>query len=660
MSVMLYKLSLRNAKRQVREYAVYLVTVILAVTLMFAFNSLGDSDEIQRLSETMRQLPVFIVFSSAIVVGIMGWLIYYIMKFMLEKRSHEFGTYLLMGLEKKQIVRMFFLENIFLGILAFLLGIFLGNVVFQGLKAILLSLHDAEFVFSFSFSKKALGYTVLYLICMYLFALLRSGITIGKTKIYDLLYSNRKNEEVKPENGRRKQKGFVLSFLMAIIGMALLMRVKIGSSFTGAVILLIALYVFFINFSAGVPAFFDKRPAKKYKGTNVLVFRQLSSKLKTMGIVMATVGVLFTITLIAEGAGLQFSNQFQRNEELRTKFDFYVSNTDRKDGLEEYQKFLHENDVPMKQEYAYQIYFADNNNLQQYLKKEFPKYWYNYEQDTLMKMSDYAKLREMLGYENVEVQAGEYLLHGLDVMEDTLRSYEKDLELKGRVLKRGATYTENLTQYLWGGNGDGFIFVVPDELTENQEVANYAYVAMTEKPIESSVYHQLVSIRDRKVGVETENGTYYIEGVYDTMYSINSIKEENSTMYALIIFPLMYLSLIFIMTATTILTVQLLSETNRYKKMFTLLHKLGQSRKDAKKVLNRILGIYYLMPMIPALVISISFLVALSKMFDYGIVMNASHLARMVGSAVGLFVGIYLLYVLVAYVSFRRNVYGER
>jgi|GEM_PF-3862643 len=439
------------------------------------------------------------------------------------------------------------------------------------------------------------------------------------------------------------------------------MRVKIGSSFTGAVILLIALYVFFINFSAGVPAFFDKRPAKKYKGTNVLVFRQLSSKLKTMGIVMATVGVLFTITLIAEGAGLQFSNQFQRNEELRTKFDFYVSNTGGEDGLEEYQKFLHENDVPMKQEYAYQIYYADGNDLQQYLKKEYPKYWYNYEQDTLMKMSDYIHFREMLGYENVEVQAGEYLIHGLDVMEDTLRSYEKDLELKGTVLKRGATYTENFTQYLWGGNGDGFIFVVPDELTENQEVANYAYAVVTEKPIESSVYNQLVSIRDRKVDVETNSNTeYYIEGIYDTIYAINAIKEENSTAYALIIFPLFYLSLIFIMTATTILTVQLLRETNRYKEMFTLLHKLGQSRKDAKKVLNRILSIYYLMPVIPALVISISFLIALSKVFDYGIVMNASHLVRMVGSAVGLFVGIYLLYVLVAYVSFRRNVYDKR
>jgi len=658
---MLYKLSFRNAKRQVRDYTVYLVTVMLAVTLMFAFNSLGDSAEIKALSETMRQLPVFIIFTSVVVVGIMGWLIYYIMKFMLEKRSHEFGTYLLMGLEKKQIVRMFFVENILLGIVAFLLGIFLGNVVFQGLKAILLSLYDAEFIFMFSFSKKALGYTLIYLIFMYFLALLRSGRTIGKTKIYTLLYSNRKNEEAKLKSSNWKQTGFIISLIMAAIGMMFLMRVTIGTSFTGAVLLIIALYVFFINFSAGVPAFFDKRPTEKYKGTNLLVFRQLSSKLKTMGIVMATVSVLFTITLIAEGAGLQFINQFQRNEELRTRFDFYVSNTEMGSGLEEYKRYIHENDVAVKQEHEYQIYCADNNNLQQYLKQENPKYWYDYEQDTLMKMSDYIILREMLGYEAVEVQAGEYILHGLDVMGVDLHSYDGDFELKGTTLKRGGIYTENLTQYLWGGNGDGFIFVVPDELTKNQKVANYAYAVTTEKPIGSAVYNQLVSIRDRKADVETDRDiVYYIEGIYDTIYSVSSIKEENTMLYALIIFPLFYLSLIFIMTATTILTVQLLSETNRYKDMFVLLNKLGQSRKDAKKVLNRILGSYYLMPVIPALVISISFLIALSKVFDYGIVINASHLALMVGSAVGIFAVIYLLYIMVAYVSFRRNVYDKR
>ena len=41
--------------------------------------------------------------------------------------------------------------------------------------------------------------------------------------------------------------------------------------------------------------------------------------------------------------------------------------------------------------------------------------------------------------------------------------------------------------------------------------------------------------------------------------------------------------------------------------MYALLYKLGQSRKDAKRVLNRLLGIYYLMPVILPLMISVSF-----------------------------------------------------
>jgi len=46
-------------------------------------------------------------------------------------------------------------------------------------------------------------------------------------------------------------------------------------------------------------------------------------------------------------------------------------------------------------------------------------------------------------------------------------------------------------------------------------------------------------------------------------------------------------------------------------------------------------------------------------MFDYGIVTSAGYFAFMVGSAVGIFVVIYLVYVVVAYMAVRRSVYGK-
>ena len=91
-SAMYFKLSLRNARRQARDYLVYFLTMTFVTALMFAFNSLiftkdieemfevaglVFSEEIKTLSETLEMLPVVIVLASIVVIGIMGWLVSY-------------------------------------------------------------------------------------------------------------------------------------------------------------------------------------------------------------------------------------------------------------------------------------------------------------------------------------------------------------------------------------------------------------------------------------------------------------------------------------------------------------------------------------------------------------------------------------------------------
>ena len=46
---MLNKLALRNAKRSFRDYFIYLMTMILITSLMFAFNSMLFSKDIQQV-----------------------------------------------------------------------------------------------------------------------------------------------------------------------------------------------------------------------------------------------------------------------------------------------------------------------------------------------------------------------------------------------------------------------------------------------------------------------------------------------------------------------------------------------------------------------------------------------------------------------------------
>lgn len=123
----LFKLSLRNARRQARDYMVYFVTVVLAAALLYSFNGLIFSREINTLSQTMEMLPVLIALADIVVLCVFGWLVAYATRFMLLRRGRELGTYLLIGLENKQAARLFFLENLVVGGCSLILGIILED-----------------------------------------------------------------------------------------------------------------------------------------------------------------------------------------------------------------------------------------------------------------------------------------------------------------------------------------------------------------------------------------------------------------------------------------------------------------------------------------------------------------------------------------------------
>ena len=50
---MLGKLAVRNTKRNIKDYLIYLITVTIAFSLIFAFNLVASSDEVVKLSSSM-------------------------------------------------------------------------------------------------------------------------------------------------------------------------------------------------------------------------------------------------------------------------------------------------------------------------------------------------------------------------------------------------------------------------------------------------------------------------------------------------------------------------------------------------------------------------------------------------------------------------------
>lgn len=643
----LSELSLRNARRQARDYLVYFATIIMAAALLYAFGGLVFSEEIETLSGHLASLPATIGLASVVVVCIIGWLVSYTTNFMLNRRSRELGTYILIGLENRQVAKLFFLENLAVGGCAVVLGILFGNLIFQALRAILLALFGIAYTFSFAFSPKAVAATFFCFVLIYLSAQRKCRKRIRTMKIYDLIYLDRKNEEAVFKTSRRRRRIFSVSIVLGVLGTIFLMLGNWLFGIIGAGLIIAFLYGFFLSFASGVPAFFDRHPEKKYRGQTLLVFRALTAKLVTMGVVMATISLLFTATLLAEGSGQVFHSLF-KNRAAWNRFDLLIGTGDESGIDAGYLDYI-EKEIPVKSQLQYAVYEGDGLQVTEYIEKN-TKYFRYHDRDTLMRYSDYCALRAMLGYPRVALEEGQYLIHCKYYLGDVMGAYAQPVTAGGFTLVPGGVYTEMLAQNGWYANGGGFILVVPDEAAENNAVLYHMYAAMTEQPVSEEQFAVLEAIADKKVQMSGEFHDY--DGVRARAVAEAEVAAET----ALFVFPLYYLALVLTMTAATILTIQQLAETGRYRHQFALLGKLGTDRRKLAGALKKQLVIYYAMPAVPPVLIGIPFIVNLGNSVEPGTMVGLSHPAVIAGTSFGLFFLIYIVYILLAYTSLKRNV----
>lgn len=110
------------------------------------------------------------------------------------------------------------------------------------------------------------------------------------------------------------------------------------------------------------------------------------------------------------------------------------------------------------------------------------------------------------------------------------------------------------------------------------------------------------------------------------------------------------------MTAATILTIQQLSEAERYQQQFFLLRKLGMPRREMAKALRTQFAIYYTLPAVPPVLIGVPFILHLAHMPEPGVMVGASSPGVILAVSLAAFFSIYAVYILLAYTGLKRSV----
>lgn len=190
------KLIFRNAKRSIKDYLIYIVTMTICVTLFYAFLSIsssyynpdiGSEYDFTLLSDGMKV-------AICMITLLLLFLIQFVNHYMLRRKQKEFAVQSIMGMEQKIIGRIFFAETLIMGIISILIGIFFGIFCSQFITAMFLTTYGEPYEISWTLFPD----TVLWTVAFFTFSFLVVGIfnthTIQKTKIITMLSAEKENE----------------------------------------------------------------------------------------------------------------------------------------------------------------------------------------------------------------------------------------------------------------------------------------------------------------------------------------------------------------------------------------------------------------------------------------------------------------------------------
>ena len=202
---MLFKISLSNIRKSIKDYAVYFFTLVLGVAVFYIFNAIETQTAFIRASEEQRELIKILITAisgvSVFIAIVLGLLIVYASRFLMKRRNREFALYMMLGMSKWRISAILLCETVIIGIGSLFVGLLLGVGFSQVMSAVVANLFEADMDdYRFTVSASAITKTMLYFGIMYLVVMLRSGFVISKCRLITLMNSGRRSEKITMKN----------------------------------------------------------------------------------------------------------------------------------------------------------------------------------------------------------------------------------------------------------------------------------------------------------------------------------------------------------------------------------------------------------------------------------------------------------------------------
>ena len=655
---MLFKLSLKNIKKSFKDYAIYFLTLVLGVAIFYVFNAMDSQQAMLELNDAEKEIiglmNEFLGGVSIFVAIVLGFLIIYASRFLIKRRKKEFGIYLTLGMGKRDVSKILLMETFIIGIISLVTGLIIGIIASQFMSIVVANLFEADMSeFTFVFSKAAAIKTIFYYVIIYLIVMIFNVFAVTKYKLIDLLNASKKGEKIKV----RSLGLSVVIFLIAavILGIAYYFATQRLDSLdlfgTSILLGIIGTFLLFFGISGFILKLVQSNKKLYLKNLNIFILRQINSKVNTTVFSMSIICLLlfFTITIFSSAWSINMS--LKNDLRYGTPADVLVytySDAEGKTAKNILTKVGYnlDNFAEYTESYTYGFDTVTVGSLLTPILNDVQKDYPNLLVDNwlpVMTISDYNKIASFYGNQTYTLNEDEFIL---------VADYEQMLQYENKALAKGVTIqigdktlhnkykecVEGLLQ-MSGNKSNTGIVVVPDNIDISLSEITKNFLAANFKGDKDEANSELMSYMDEING----------EGaVADTKIDIYT---ASAGLRAIMIFIGLYLGIIFLISSAAILALKELSDSSDNKEKYGMLRRIGVDDRKLNKALFIQIGIFFMLPLLVAIIHSVFGIMSASKIMEsMSVTTNISSIAM----TALLIIAIYGGYFIVTYFTSKR------
>lgn len=678
---MFFRLALGNVRKSLRDYTVYFVTLVLGVTVFYAFNTISGQADF--LSEDTRQMvktvAMLMSFVTVFLSFVLGFLMVYANNYLVKRRKREFGLYQLLGMRQGQVSLILVLETLLASIASLLVGLAMGVLFSQILVFVTAALFNETVTnFSFRFSPEAALFTLICFSLVFVVMLVFNLRTLHKVRLVELMGASRVNERTRVRSLPVSVVGVMLGLALIIWSYARLLKdglpinsaEQFGGFFLTTGIVTVGTLVLFYALSGVLLHVAHAFKGSYYRGLNMFTVRQLSSRINTVSLSMGVVSLILFLAIMSVSSGLGICAGISDSIRRQTPYDaslslHYGHADDKGGGGVTYQydadallaahgidlSAISSQVVKVSSHYSDDVDDSDPLTIDTLSRRagvslpDSPLT--NTYRDiplSLISASDYNSLRRMGGLDAVDMGSDGYMVASnaggalVRVYNDLLAA-RPTVSLRGHALKPVSNVVdESSASTLSNSYSSSGVFVVPDDLLADIKPTiiyvnlNYFVPKAEGDRFMSQALETLSSAKD-DVGI--------VLGTTRTEAETNSRGSS-----AIISYLAIYIGFVLVIACAAILAIQQLSSASDAAPSYLLLSELGCPTKMAMGSLLAQTLTFFLLPLVVALAHSA---VALSQVMTVVSLIGQGNWAIPILITAVAFVAVYGTYLMVTY-----------